>query len=121
MRAETSLSLSLSLSLGLRLAPQQLLPWETGCQQGCSWPHHLCGICLTEVIGGSAPTATLAINVQVNSFFCEVLFTHIALPGAACGCSSERLEPRTTVFGDRSGENVALGEQGRQAHREGLA
>ena len=110
-------NLSLSLSWGLSLAPRQLLPWETGCQQG--WPHHpLCGICLAEVISGSAPTAPLAVNLQVNSLFCEVLFTHIALPGAGCGCHSERLEPRTTVFGDHSGENAALGEQGRQSHRE---
>ena len=101
MRAETSLSPGGSALL--------LGSFSHG-KQGINraGPHHpLCGICLAEVIGDSAPTATLAVNLQVNSLFCEVLFTHIALPGAGCGCRSERLEPRTTVFGDHRGEMAA--------------
>ena len=111
MRAETSVSDSLSLFWGLSLALRPLPPWETGCQQGWPWPHHLlCGICLAGVIGGSAPTATLGVDLQANSLFCEVLFAHIALPGAGCGCRSGRLEPRTTVFGDHRGEMAAPAE-----------
>ncbi|KAJ1057485.1 hypothetical protein K5549_000255 [Capra hircus] len=34
------------------------------------------------VIGGSAPTATLGVDLQANSLFCEVLFAHIALPAS---------------------------------------
>ena len=122
MRAETSslcLSLSLSLCGGLSLAPRQLLPWETGCQQAWPWPYHpLYGVCL--VIGGIAPTASLGIDLQVNSFLCEMLFAHIALPGAGCGYSSGKLEPRTMGFSNHSGENTAPGEQGSQAQREGF-
>ena len=62
------------------------------------------------MIGGSAPTATLGIDLQGNSLFCEGLFAHIALPGAGCGCCSGRLEPRSTVFGDHRGEMAALEE-----------
>ena len=121
MRAETSFSLSLSLCWGLSLAPRQLLPWETGCQQAWPWPHHpLYGVCLAEVIGGSAPTATPGVDLQVNSLFCEVLLAHIALPGAGCGYSSGKLEPRTMGFSNHSGENAAPGEQGSQAQREGF-
>ena len=73
MRAEMFFSDSLSLSLiwGLSLAVMPLLPRETGCHQGWNWAHHLlCGICLAEVIGGSAPTATLGIDLQTNRLFC---------------------------------------------------
>ncbi|KAM9669147.1 uncharacterized protein CXorf49 homolog [Dama dama] len=34
-----------------------------------------------RVIGRSAPTATLGVDLQANSLFCQALFTHIALPG----------------------------------------
>ena len=66
MRAETSLSISLCWELSLALRP--LLPWEIGCQQ--PWPHHpLCGICSAGLIGGSAPTATPAVDLQHKSLF----------------------------------------------------
>lgn len=85
-------------------------------------PHHpLCGICLAEVIGDSAPTATLAVNLQVNSLFCEVLFTHIALPGAGCGCCSERLGTQNhSLYGLQWCENAAFGGTGEAVRRFGL-
>ena len=111
MRAETFLSIF--LCWGLSLAPRQLLPWETGCQQAWPWPHHpLCGVCLAEVISGIAPQILQIVDLQANSLFCEVLFAHIALPGAGCGYRSGKLEPRTMGFGNHSGENAAPGEQG---------
>ena len=35
---------SLSLCWGLSLAPRQLLPWETGCQQAWPWPSRAHGL-----------------------------------------------------------------------------
>ena len=90
---------------------------STGLAPSSSEPHHpLCGICLAEVISGSAPTAPLAVNLQANSLSVKcclptLLSQVLAVAAALRGSNPEPQSVGTTVvkmlpLGNRGGRPI---------------